>query len=103
MHHRESNHSSLQLEENVLSEANPIILARLELAAFAGAVGELFGSEQARLSVSQWIDELELMDWPSRPGVSDFRRVTIATSARLAHQLYAPPHDSSRSAYLLPE
>ena len=69
-----------------LSDANLIILAERELAAFARAVSELFGPEQASLSTAEWIDELEFLNWPARPGVSDFHRITIAASTRLAHR-----------------
>ncbi|MGA9462069.1 MAG: hypothetical protein WBV28_04715 [Terracidiphilus sp.] len=70
-----------------LSDANLIILAERELSAFARAVRELFGPEQASLSTAEWIDELEFLNWLARPGVSDFRRITIASSARLAHEM----------------
>ena len=43
MRHRGSMRASRQLEETSLSNANLIILAERELAAFARAVGELFG------------------------------------------------------------
>lgn len=68
------------------SAANLIILAERELAAFDKAVSELFGQEQARLSTAEWIDELRSTNWPAGPGVSDFRRITTAASAKLAHR-----------------
>jgi hypothetical protein len=86
MRHRGSMRASRQLEENSISDANLIILAERELAAFASAVSELFGPEQASLSSAEWIDELESRDWPAGPGASDFRRITAAASARLAHR-----------------
>jgi len=103
MHHLGSNQTSRQRRECVLSEADLINLAKRELAAFARAVGELFGAEQATLSAVDWIDELESMDWPARPGVSDFRRITIATSARLVQRLFMPPREDTRTVYLLSE
>jgi hypothetical protein len=42
-----------------------IVLAEKELSAFIRAVQKLFGAEQARKSALHWIEELELMDWPS--------------------------------------
>jgi hypothetical protein len=90
MRHRESKQTGRQLEEIALFHANLIILAERELAAFAGAVSELFGPEQARVSTAEWIDELESLNWPARPGVSDFRRITTAASARLAHRQLIP-------------
>ena len=91
MRDRESNRTSRQLEEIALCDANLIGLAERELAAFARAVRELFGPEQARVSTAEWIDELESLHWPARPGVSDFRCITTAASARLADR-QLPPH-----------
>jgi hypothetical protein len=79
---------------SALSDANLIILAERELAAFARAVSELFGPEQASLSTAEWIDELESLNWLAKPGVSDFRRITIAASARLAHRNDSDPHEA---------
>ena len=42
-----------------------LVLAEKELSAFISAVHKLFGAEQARQSALHWIEELELMDWPS--------------------------------------
>jgi len=42
-----------------------IVLAEKEMSAFIRAVQKLFGAEQARKSALHWIEELELMDWPS--------------------------------------
>jgi len=39
-----------------------MVIAERELAAFIRAVTELFGPEQARLAVEDWVDELGLMD-----------------------------------------
>jgi hypothetical protein len=58
-----------------------------ELSAFIGAVTELFGLEQARLSAEDWLDESELMDSPPRSTSRDWRAVTVAASARLANRL----------------
>ena len=58
--------------------------AEKELAAYASAVRELFGSEQARQSTEDWMAELESMDWPGRDAAPDWRRVTIAAAVRLA-------------------
>ena len=86
MLHRGSMRASQKLEETALSDTELIILAERELAAFARAVGEMFGPEQANLSAAEWIEELESLSWPARPGVSDFRRITTAASSRLAHR-----------------
>ncbi|HME36509.1 MAG TPA: hypothetical protein VKF84_14835 [Candidatus Sulfotelmatobacter sp.] len=63
--------------------------AEKELAAYAGAVQELFGSEQARQSVEDWLTELELMDWPARDALPDWRHVTVAAATRLARRVNA--------------
>jgi len=44
----------------------------------------LFGAEQARKSALHWIEELELMDWPSGDSIPDWRQATVVASARLA-------------------
>jgi len=61
--------------------------AERHLAAFARTVNELYGPEQARLAVEDWIEELELMDWPERETASDWRHLTIAAAARLADRI----------------
>ena len=62
-------------------------LAERELSAFVAAVRELFGPEQARLSERDWLDEAELMDSPPLSTDRNWRSVTIAASARLAHRV----------------
>ena len=58
--------------------------AEKELAAYARGVEELFGSEQARRSVQDWIRELELTELPVEGAIPDWRRLTIAAANRLA-------------------
>jgi hypothetical protein len=67
--------------------AKLMTMAERELGAFFSAVSELFGSEQARLAVEDWLDELALME--TLPGLTgrDWRSITIAASARLAIRL----------------
>lgn len=60
-----------------------LILAEKELAAFIGAVDELFGPQQARQSAFDWIEELELKDWPRGQSIPDWRQATLGASARL--------------------
>ncbi len=86
MGYRESKRTGRQLDEIAICDANLIILTERELVAFAEAVRELFGPEQGRVSTAEWIYELESLDWPARPGASDFRQITTAASARLAHR-----------------
>ena len=53
-----------------------ILMAERELAAFFGAVTELFGSEQANLSAEDWLHELMAIDdLPASPG--QWRRLTV--------------------------
>jgi hypothetical protein len=70
-------------------------MAEREFSAFTSAVKELFGPEQAQLSVVDWLAELELMD--SQPVFTSrhWRAVTIAASARLANRLNPGLRDRS--------
>ena len=70
-------------------QLNPGLLSTAErqLAAFARAVHELFGSEQARQSAEDWIEELELTYWPTGAAAPDWRRVAMAAAARLARRV----------------
>ena len=63
-----------------------------ELSAFTGAVTELFGTEQARVSTEDWLEELTLLDMPSRSKERNWRAVTIAAAARLAKRLDTATH-----------
>jgi len=54
-----------------------------ELAAFTIAVTQLFGSEQARLSERDWLDESDLMDSPPLIADRNLRAISIAASFRL--------------------
>ena len=60
-----------------------LIMAESELSAFIRAVDKLFGAEQARQSALHWIEELGRMDWPSGESIPDWRRASVAASARL--------------------
>ena len=64
-------------------------MAERELGAFFAAVTELFGPEQARLSVEDWLQELESLD--TLPGLRncDWRQVTLAVLTRLANRVNA--------------
>jgi len=67
--------------------AKLMTMAERELGSFISAVTELFGSEQARLAVEDWLDELELMETLSGLNVRNWRSITIAASARLANRV----------------
>ena len=62
-------------------------LAERELFSFTTAVEQLYGSEQARLSEMDWLDESDSMDNPPFSTEQDWRAVTIAAAARLANRL----------------
>ena len=79
--------------------ADPMGLAERELSAFVGAVAELFGPAQARLSAQDWIEEsqsmIELAEFMPR----DWRTITIAASVRLARWVNVSlPHPMSSTA-----
>ena len=61
--------------------------AEKELAAFARAVQELFGPEQARQAIEDWMEELESVDWRSQKTVRDWRGLTTAAAVRLASRV----------------
>ncbi len=77
------------------SLSNSTCMAEHEFSAFISAVKELFGPDQAQLSVVDWLDELELMDSDLGSRTRHWRAVTIAASARLANRLNAGSHDRS--------
>ena len=65
-------------------EANLLNLAEKELAAFAQAVCEMFGPEHVGQSFQDWIEELELLDWPQDKHAPNWRHVTVVAASRLA-------------------
>jgi hypothetical protein len=77
----------LETGTGIQFETDLLNLAERELAAFARAVSETFGPEHVRQSVEDWIEELELMDWPQARPVPDWRHVTVAAAARLASRV----------------
>ena len=73
-----------------------LVLAEKELSAFISAVHKLFGAEQARQSAQHWIEELELMDWPSGESIPDWRQATVVASARLDSCEHTTRNDGPR-------
>lgn len=67
--------------------------AERELSAFIRAVTQLYGSEKAKLSAEDWLEELAASPLPSAS--PNWRPVTIAASATLANRLTVPQHHSS--------
>jgi hypothetical protein len=89
----------MQTEQSCVELAAELVPdAEKELAAFARAVKELFGSKQARRSIEDWMEELERMDWPAQ-GTPDWRCVTIAA----AHQLAIRTKQSRLKVIQLPQ
>lgn len=65
-----------------------ITTAEEELSAFFRAVADLFGSEQAKLSVEDWLRELAASaDLPS--STRHWRVLTVKAAARLASRVHA--------------
>lgn len=69
--------------------AELMAMAERELAAFLGAVTELYGAEQAEISAEIWLEELDSMSNLPGPASRDWRTVTVAALARLANHLTA--------------
>ena len=61
-------------------------IAEEEFGAFFGAVTELFGSEEARLSAEDWLRELECIPLDAA-SPREWRRITIDVSERLASRV----------------
>ncbi len=60
--------------------------AERELSAFFGAVTELFGPDEARLSAEDWMDEMNQIE--SLPAsFREWRSITIKAAARLASRV----------------
>ena len=65
-------------------------LAERELAAFLGAVTELYGPELAEFAAEEWLREVEATD--NLPASArEWRRVTVKVSARLANRTLSSP------------
>ena len=87
MTQRESFSNSLYTDQMYLAER--------EFSAFIAAVAELFGADQARMSVEDWLDESESMGVSPRCTHRDWRAITIAATARLANRLNVALHRQS--------
>lgn len=69
-------------------------LAEHELSSFIAVVTQSYGPELARLSADDWLDESDLIDSPPRSAPRNWRAVTIAASARLAHRITFNGHSA---------
>ena len=68
--------------------SHSISLAERELAAFFGAVKELFGSELAELSAEEWLRELEATD-DLPASTREWQTLTVRASLWLADRVNA--------------
>jgi hypothetical protein len=69
--------------------AHSVNLAERELAAFFGAVRELFGSELAEISAEEWLHELEATD-DLPASTREWQTLTAKASLWLANRVNAP-------------
>jgi hypothetical protein len=68
--------------------------AETELAAFYEAVFKRYGLKEARKAAQDWMEELEMMDWPADWALLNWRHVTIAAADCLAFRII--DHSPSR-------
>lgn len=81
---RPSIHESTKKHSSNCSEL--MSMAEPELAALYGAVRELFGSEQARLSAEDWLDAVAAIN--DLPGSTrQWRQITVKVLAQLAKRV----------------
>lgn len=92
--HRPSKLASQANQEPVFSVASDsadrnivIAVAQRELGAFIGAVTEMFGPEEARLSTDDWFDEFDSAENLSGIEAREWRRISIAAAVRLARRV----------------
>ena len=69
--------------------ADLVTMAERELSAFFNAITQLFGSEQARLSAADWLQELIESDGLPA-STREWRLLTAKVSTRLANQAEDP-------------
>ena len=67
--------------------AELLTTAERELAAFCEAVFRRYGLKEARKAAQDWIEELEMMDWPADWALLNWRPVTIAAADCLAQRI----------------
>jgi hypothetical protein len=74
-----------QLSVELVEEC--LIYAENELTALYSAVIQLFGFEQAQLTMDDWLSELEAMEWPAESPIPNWRRTTLTAVSRLADRV----------------
>ena len=62
-----------------------------EFAAFCVAVWNMYGAEEARLAAEDWIEALEMVDWPVDGALPNWRQVTIVAADCLASRISNDP------------
>jgi hypothetical protein len=79
------------MNQNVPASDLPFIdqlnMAEREFSAFFAAVETLFGPEQAKLSVEDWLNTTEQVLGANQLTHRDWRAITVVASSRLAHRL----------------
>jgi hypothetical protein len=65
--------------------------AKRELAAFYHAVDSLYGPKEATMAAQDWIDQLEILDWPANGALPNWQRVTIGAANCLASRIIPKP------------
>ena len=79
------NNDRLQWPVDLVAEF--LLSAEKECAAFYFAVGALFGCDQARLAVEDWLREFEEMEWLPGPHHHIWRHLTRVAVSRLADRM----------------
>jgi len=100
MHQFQPARASGQTKDDDVACRDGTSMSEREFSTFTRAVTEMFGPEQGRLSAEDWLNELSS---PERlPGSTscEWRRVTIASLARLAIRMSADL-SVTRSSYPL--
>ena len=87
-------------ESSVRSNDDVMRAAERELAAFALAVKEMFGTEQERLSIEDWMQELEAMNGTTENVNPGWRRLTIAAATQVATRVCMLREPSSAWAHI---
>ena len=81
-------------EASVERVAELMTTAEMELAAFYEAVFRQYGLQEAKNAAQDWIEELEMMDWPADWALLNWRHVTITAADCLALRII--DHSPSR-------
>ncbi len=74
--------------QNPLSRCEELIrLGELELRAFVQSITELFGAEQARVAVEDWLESIVVLDCDSFRPDHSWRLVTVAATIRFLNRV----------------